>query len=122
MLKNYIKIALRSLIRQKGYSVINILGLSIGIAASLFVVLYIVDELSYDQFHTDIESMYRIDLEGRISGQEVITSNSCPPLGPTMVNEIPEIKDFLRLQSLNNILVKNETETFIEEKGLFSAL
>ena len=121
MLRNFIKIAFRNIAKQKLFSFINILGLSIGIAASLFVVLYVIDELSYDQFHTDIESMYRIDLEGRISGQEVITSNSCPPLGPTMVNEIPEIEEFLRLESLNNILVKNETETFIEEKGLFWA-
>jgi putative ABC transport system permease protein len=121
MVRNFIKIAFRNIAKQKLFSFINILGLSIGIAASLFVVLYVIDELSYDQFHADIDSMYRIDLEGRISGQEVITSNSCPPLGPTMVNEIPEIQDFLRLQSLNNILVKNETETFIEEKGLFSA-
>ena len=119
MVRNFIKIAFRNIIKQKLFSFINILGLSIGMSASLFVVLYIVDELSYDQFHSDIESIYRIDLNGRISGQEVITSNSCPPLGPTMVNEIPEIKSFLRLQGLNNILVKNETETFIEEKGLF---
>ncbi len=121
MVRNFIKIAFRNIIKQKLFSLINILGLSIGMVASLFVVLYVIDELSYDRFHSDIELMYRIDLEGRISGQEVVTTNSCPPLGPTMVNEIPEIKSFVRLQDMSEIIVKNETETFIEEKGLFAA-
>lgn len=121
MIKNFFKVAFRNIVKQRLFSLINILGLSIGIAASLFVVLYVIDEMSYDQFHSDIESMYRIDLEGRISGQEVLTSNSCPPIGPAMVNEIPEVQSFLRLQNLGNILVKNETETFIEENGLFFA-
>lgn len=119
MLRNFFKIAFRNIAKQKLFSVINILGLSIGMAASLFVVLYVIDELSYDQFHTDIESIYRIDLEGRISGQEVITTGSCPPLGPAMVNEIPEIESYLRLDRLGNVLVSNEIETFIEEDGLF---
>lgn len=121
MIRNYFKIALRNIIKQKLFSFINILGLSIGIAASLFVVLYVVDELSYDQFHTDIESMYRIDLNGRLSGQDIITISSCPPLGPAMVDEIPEIKSYLRMQRLGNILVSNEIETFIEETGSFYA-
>ena len=77
MIKNFFKVAFRNIVKQRLFSLINILGLSIGIAASLFVVLYVIDEMSYDQFHSDIESMYRIDLEGRISGQEVLTSNSC---------------------------------------------
>jgi putative ABC transport system permease protein len=121
MVKNFIKIALRNITKQKLFSLINILGLSIGITASLFVALYVIDELSYDQFHTNIDSMYRIDLEGRLSGQEIVTANSCPPLGAAMVNEIPEIRESFRMQPLRNILVKNETETFVEDRGLFQA-
>jgi putative ABC transport system permease protein len=121
MVKNFIKIALRNITKQKLFSLINILGLSIGITASMFVALYVIDELSYDQFHTDIDSMYRIDLEGRISGQDIVTTNSCPPLGAAMVNEIPEIRESLRMQPMRNILVKNENETFVEERGLIQA-
>jgi len=116
MVKNFFKVAFRNIVKQKLFSVINILGLSIGITASLFVVLYVIDELGYDKFHTDIDIMYRMDLQGRISGQEIITSNSCPPLGPAMVNEIPEIQSFLRMDRMNEIIVKNETESFIENK------
>ncbi len=121
MIRNFFKIAFRNIIKQKLFSSINILGLSIGIASSLFVVLYVIDELSYDQFHTDIELMYRMDLEGRISGQEIVTANSCPPLGSAMVNEIPEIESYLRMQNMNEIIVKKEGETFIEEKGVIAA-
>jgi len=121
MVRNYLKIAFRNIAKQKLFSFINILGLSIGMAASLFVVLYVIDELSYDQFHADIESMYRMDLNGRLSGQEIITISSCPPLGPAMVNEIPEIESYLRIQQLGDVLVKNEFETFVEEKGMFYA-
>jgi putative ABC transport system permease protein len=118
MVRNFIKIAFRNIIKQKLFSFINILGLSIGLAASLFVLLYVNDELSYDQFHTDIGKMYRMDLVGRISGQELQTTNSSPPLGPAMVNEIPEIKSFVRLQNMNEIIVRNESETFIENEVL----
>jgi putative ABC transport system permease protein len=121
MVKNFFKIAIRTIRKQRLFSVINILGLSLGMTASLFVLLYITDELSYDQFHTDIEQIYRIDLQGRISGQEVVTTSSCSPLGPAMISEIPEIKDFLRLQKMQGILVKNETETFVEKDNIFFA-
>jgi putative ABC transport system permease protein len=121
MVRNFIKIALRNITKQKLFSLINILGLSIGITASLFVALYVIDELSYDQFHTDIDAMYRIDLEGRISGQDVVTTSSCPPLGAAMANEIPEIRAYLRMQPLSNILVRYEAETFVEERGLIQA-
>lgn len=121
MVKNFIKIALRNIQKQRLFSFINILGLSIGMAASLFVLLYITDELSYDQFHTDIERMYRIDLEGRISGQDIVTTSSCPPLGPAMIAEIPEIESYVRLQQMQEIIVKNETETFIEKNNVFFA-
>ncbi|MEN8247865.1 MAG: ABC transporter permease [Bacteroidota bacterium] len=121
MIKNYIKIAFRNIANQKLFSIINILGLAIGITASLFVALYITDELSYDKFHSDIDVIYRMNLNGKISGQEVTTSYTCPPLGAAMVNEIPEIESFVRFQTLNNIIVRNETESFIEEKGLIMA-
>jgi len=57
MLKNYLTITVRNIIKQKFYSLINILGLSIGLAASFFVVLYVTDELSYDNFHHDLDHL-----------------------------------------------------------------
>ena len=62
MLKNYLKIALRFMLRQKGFSIINIAGLTIGITCSLLIILYIFDELSFDKFHPDAEQIYRLGL------------------------------------------------------------
>ena len=121
MVKNFFKVALRNMLKQKFFSFINVIGLSIGIAASLFVVLYVVDELSYDQFHADIDKMYRIDLTGRLNGQEISTTNSCPPIGASMVAEIPEIASAVRIDDISDVVVTVDEKSFIEESGLFYA-
>ncbi|WP_373399357.1 ABC transporter permease [Algoriphagus halophilus] len=61
MLKNYLKIVFRTLQKNKVYASINILGLSLGIAASVLIVVFVADELSYDQFHPQSENLYRVD-------------------------------------------------------------
>jgi len=66
MIKNIIKHSFRSFNRQKGYTTINILGLSIGIACSLLISLYVIFELSYDNFHEKSERIYRVILDGKI--------------------------------------------------------
>ena len=63
MFKNYLKIAFRSLLKQKIYSIINILGLSVGIASCLLIVLYVNNELSYDKFHENKDLIYKMALE-----------------------------------------------------------
>jgi len=60
MLKNYLKIALRNIIRYKGYSFINIAGLAVGLACSILISLWVIDELSYDQFYNNTDSLYRV--------------------------------------------------------------
>ncbi len=116
MLKNYLTIAVRSIIKQKFYSLINILGLSIGLAASFFVVLYVTDELSYDNFHHDLDHLYRVSLHARIAGQEVHVTNTCPPLATAMVEEIPEVSDALRTRRRFNMVIRNEDIAFTEDK------
>ena len=60
MLKNLLTISLRNLLKDKGYSAINIIGLTIGITSSLFLLIYILDEISYDRYHKNGENIYRI--------------------------------------------------------------
>lgn len=74
MIKNFFRIALRNFYRQKFFSLINIIGLSVGLTASLFILLYIIDEYSYDTFHKNAKSIYCINLYGRMGNQEF---NSC---------------------------------------------
>jgi putative ABC transport system permease protein len=93
MLKNYLKIAFRNLRRKKVYSIINILGLSIGIASSILIFLWVSEEMSYDRFHKNGDRIYRviIDFDG------VKSSATCGALAPTIKKEIPEISEAVRL-------------------------
>ena len=63
MLKNYFKITVRSLLNNKIYTFINILGLSVGIACCILIMIHVMDELSYDEFHNNSENIYRVALE-----------------------------------------------------------
>ncbi len=97
MLKNYIIIAFRNLIRQKGYSLINILGLSIGLAAFILIVLFVRHELSFDRFHEKSDRIYRLCVKGMISGDPLNVAVSAPPTGEAMKREYPEVIAFTRL-------------------------
>lgn len=63
MFRNYLTTAIRSIIRQKGFSLINILGLAFGLACALLILLWVQDELSWDRFHEDTERLYRVEEE-----------------------------------------------------------
>jgi len=97
MLKNYLLITFRNLARHKVYAFINIFGLAIGMAACVVIFLFIADELSFDAFHSQKDGIYRLDevqsFEG-MSPQNVALS--MPGMGPNLLNDYPEIKDFTR--------------------------
>ena len=97
MLNNLIRHSLRSFRRQRSYIIINVLGLSIGIACSLLISLFVINELSFDRFNTKKERIYRLVMNFKMSGQEFTGSWSSPIMGPTMVKEFPEVEDFLRM-------------------------
>ncbi|MCI0750956.1 MAG: ABC transporter permease, partial [Flammeovirgaceae bacterium] len=118
MFKNYLTIAIRNILKHKFYSAINILGLTIGLAASLFIALYIFDELSYDKFHADAEKIYRVGLHGRLAGQEVQTTSSNPLLAETMKNEIPGIEHALRVDYEPRTVFKYDELAFTENSVL----
>jgi len=115
MLRNYFKVAVRNILRQKFYSFINILGLTIGIAATLFIVLYIGDELSFDRFHTHINQMYRVGLNGRLAGQEVHVAATPPPLAQAMVNEVPGVEAAIRMWEWDDVVIRYEDQVYTED-------
>src|SRR6187551_3450710 len=98
MFKNYFKIAVRNLWKNKIYSIINIIGLAIGIAACIVIMLFVFYEKSFDNFHT--KNIYRLNevqkFEGMVSSQKVALSMF--PMGPTLKNDFPEIKNFTRVR------------------------
>lgn len=106
MIKNILKHSIRALNRQKAYVLINIIGLSIGIACSLLISLFVINELSYDQFHEKKDRIFRVNLHGKIGGQEAHVSSTATPIAPTMKDEFPEVEDFLQ----NEFLGRNRSK------------
>ena len=80
MVRNYLKTAFRIMMRQKGYSAINIAGLSTGIATSLLIILYVADEISFDRFHKDANRIYRIGFVGSMQGNDFTSAQSSVPV------------------------------------------
>jgi putative ABC transport system permease protein len=121
MFKNYFKVALRNILKNKLFSAINIFGMTIGITSCLMIVLYVSHELSYDRFHTDADRIYQVGLNGKIGGQDIRVSNTCPPMAAALVADIPEVESATRIaQMFNQPVVRNGEKIFSEEKVFFA--
>jgi putative ABC transport system permease protein len=101
MFKNYFKIALRNLTRNKIYSFINIAGLSLGLACAMLIILYVKDEVSYDRFHAGVGQIYRITNQSFDKKENKVNKdgNTGYLQGPRFAANIPEIRSFVRVQS-----------------------
>jgi putative ABC transport system permease protein len=115
MFNNLIKYSLRSFKRQRSYILINILGLSIGIACSLLITLFVLNEASYDKYNVKKDRIYRAILDGKIGGQELTIATSSAIMGPTMLREFPEVEDFLRMAGKSPTIIEYNDQTFTEE-------
>lgn len=100
MLKEFLKTAVRSLTRNKFHSAINIFGLSVGFAAVLLIFFYLYSEFTFDDFHENKRDLYRVSIknfrQGTLEGEN---SEFTPPLGPAMLKDIPEVKNFARIST-----------------------
>jgi putative ABC transport system permease protein len=115
MFSNLIKHSVRSFKRQRAYIIINILGLSIGIACSLLITLFVINELSYDRYNTKKDRIFRMILNGKIGGQEITATYSAAVIGPTMLKEVPEVEDFLRMNGVGPTTVEYNKQVFVED-------
>ncbi len=113
MIRNYLKIALRNMRKQKFYTTINVLGLAIGVASSLFISWYVIDEFSYDQFHQQADQVYRVTTRWGDDPQTDLFATTPPPLYEAIKAEIPEVETVARAFTWNHStmrLPKEETE------------
>ena len=115
MVKHIIKYSLRTLKRQGGYVLINVLGLAVGLACALVIALFIVHELSYDKYHEHHDQIYRLGLDGRFSGQESRMASTAPPIGPAMAEEFPEVENFLRMHIWDETVIQIEDRFYTED-------
>src|SRR5688572_7900312 len=97
MLRNYLKTSVRNLLRNKGYSFINIVGLTIGLATSIFIFLWVIDEVSVDQFHENGDRLYRVMSNWTDSNGKVGTGGAMPlQLAEVLQAEVSEVEYTLR--------------------------
>ena len=118
MLSNYIKVATRNLLRQKGFSFINIFGLALGITCTALIGMWVNDELSYDRFHNGYDRIYRVT--ATLPEMKVHAAVSSAPLALAAKSEIPEVDKAVRVSSLNRDLMQVGDIKF-EEKGVLYA-
>ncbi|NIO21182.1 MAG: ABC transporter permease, partial [Candidatus Aenigmarchaeota archaeon] len=118
MFKNYLKIALRILSRDKAYSFINIFGLAIGLACSLFVFLFVWDELSYDRFHEKADRIYRIAQHIHIEDRVDSALPTPPILAYTLLQDFAQIESTARVHKVGRSIVEYGENRF-EEPNIY---
>lgn len=121
MIKHYLITALRNISRHRGYSIINMLGLTIGMAAFILILLYVRFQLSYDNFHEKSDRIYRVCLEGEISGEYLHAAVVSAPVGPAMAQKFPEVEAFCRLDKSSESIFFRYGEKALYEEGMLYA-
>jgi putative ABC transport system permease protein len=125
MFKNYFKVTYRNFLRQKVYSMLNVVGLAIGLACSLLILLYISDELSYDQFHSKSHRIYRVLEHFESEGVGEHSASQPFPAGPTLKNDFPrQIEHVVRLFNFQSptlaLANKEQDKAFNESRAFFA--
>lgn len=99
MFQHYVKTAARIILKHKVYSAINILGLAIGLACSILILQYVINELSFDNFHKSRDHIYRVNIIEEQSGEMTSSAIITAGVGPSMLEELPEVKAMVRLSN-----------------------
>ncbi len=121
MLRNFFKVAFRNMVKNKVFATINLLGLTTGITACLFIALYVVDELTYDQFYPEAENIYRLQLHGKLGDQEIHTVTTNNVLGTTMVEKIPGVMQSTRLNDFSGEWTFRKGDLVYSEENILTA-
>ena len=114
MIKNYFKVAIRYLLRNKGYTAINILGLVAGITSCILIMLFVKSEWSYDRFHSKSGRLYRAWQHEKVEGEDFINTVTSLPMGPGIRANFPEVENECRICTVNP-MVKVDQSSFTED-------
>ncbi|WP_242084884.1 ABC transporter permease [Aestuariivivens sediminis] len=121
MIKNYIRTAWRNLLKNKGFTAINIIGLSLGIGCFIVIAMFVSDELSYDKHNEHIDNLYRVHSDIVFGGTELIMALSSDPMGETLKRDYPDVEQFARVFAASGSkLIKNKNK-YIEENSVVHA-
>ena len=119
MIRSYIQLALRNLWRNRGYAAINIFGLALGLATSIFILLYVINELSYDRFHEKSDRIYKAWVSGMMPTGEIHDANTAGPMAAAMIADYPEVEQVVRIRQYGGYLVGNGDRKFNETREDF---
>jgi putative ABC transport system permease protein len=120
MFRNYLKLAVRSLWKNKSFSALNIAGLAMGLAACLLILLYVKDELSFDRFNKNAHRIYRIDTDIRFGGSDFLTATVPDPMAKTLVQEFPQVEAAVRFRSQGNLVFRKGEEHIMENRVVYT--
>lgn len=120
MIRNYIKIVIRNLSRRKAYSLINIGGLSAGLACCMVILLYVANESSYDRFHQDADRLYRVLEYRKVPALEFCTARISAMVGTVLEEYKDEVDEIARVFPVSNALVKRNNRASFEDRIFYS--
>jgi len=120
MFKNYLKIALRNIRKSKGYTLINVCGIAIGIACCLVVFLYVSDELGFDKYHIDKERIYRIATREESPTSTSEAATTCGAFAQALKDNYPQIEKLARILPVSDGVVKHGNKNFYEKNRVYS--
>ena len=115
MIQKYFQIAIRNFRRQPGYALLNILGLTLGIASALFIMLYLTEELSFDKYHEKADRIYRIGSDIRETDDAFRWASTQVTLGPQLKTDYPDVEQYVRMSEDGRTrLTHNDRFFFVE--------
>ena len=115
MIRNFLITTFRILKKNTLFTFINILGFSIGLAASIIIYLWVYDELSYDKFHENADNIYRVERKMWVDGEQMEIPITSPPTAPQIYNDYPGVISFTRL-AVDNVLIKDKDNDEYSQK------
>lgn len=116
MFRNYFVVAVRNMLKYKFFTAINMIGMTVGIASCLLLMLYVSNELTYDNFHPDADRLYQVDLHGKVGGQDIRVASTCPPMAAALVSDMPEVESAMRIASMGDPVFRSGDKMFSESK------
>jgi putative ABC transport system permease protein len=119
MIRNYIKTAFRSLMKNKGFTFINVLGLALGLATCLLIVFYVFDELSYDRFNTKADRIFRVNNDIKFGGNENSYAVSPAPMAAAFLSELPEVQQVVRFRDRGGFKVTKGSQKIQEMRMVY---
>ena len=120
MIKNYIKTAIRSLSKNKGFTAINVLGLALGLASCLLIIFYVFDELNYDKYNTKADRIYRINEDISFGGNSNSYAVTPAPMAAALKNDFPEVEQVVRFRSRGELQVKKGNQDIQENAVVYA--